>query len=247
MPNIISDTAHIHAINMNNQSASPTAPASGDSKIYTKSDGLYIVNSSSTNEGPFISASSKLGTATDYTQFSATGSMVMSGSARVWDDLFFPLASGKQGATDRPPFDYNESAFLFPAGDTSQIIYATIQFPHSWAPGTDIYPHVHWKQDHSGSVVYKMDYKWFNIGGNIPPSWTTYTMSTPAITYTSGSIHQMTEGSTSISGSAFGGVSPIMLVKLYRDDSTYTGNAVTYQFDIHFQKDGIGSKEHDSK
>lgn len=39
------------------------------------------------------------------------------------------------------------------------------------------------------------------------------------------------------------GVSSIMLIKLYRDDNTYTGNAVTYQFDIHYQKDTIGSRQ----
>jgi hypothetical protein len=44
-----------------------------------------------------------------------------------------------------------------------------------------------------------------------------------------------------ISGSSIVGVSSIMLIKLYRDDNTYTGTAVTYQFDIHYLKDGFGS------
>lgn len=186
-------------------------------------------------------SSIKFGTATDYTEFEEDGSMVATGSATMWNDMFFPLVSGKQGNTDEPPFDTDEVAFLFPQNDSSHIIYITAQFPHTWKTGSDISPHVHWKQTNSGSVVFKMDYKWFDIGDPVPAGWQTYVMDVDAMPYTSGSMHQLTSGSADLDGSDRTGVSSIMLIKLYRDDNTYSGAAVTYQFDIHIEIDALGS------
>jgi len=169
------------------------------------------------------------------------------GSAVLWDDIFFPLTTGKQGQTDQPPFSTAEVAYLFPQANTSHVIYMIAQLPHRWATGTEISPHVHWKQASSGSVVFKMDYKWFDIGGVVPADFQTYVMDVDAMPYTSGSIHQLTGGSATIDGSHITGVSSLMLIKLYRDDNTYTGNAATYQFDIHLQIDGFGSANKFSK
>lgn len=195
--------------------------------------------------GVTISGSITIGTEEGYTLFEEDGTIIFSGSATVWDDIFFPLVTAKQGQTDKPAFSTSEIAYLFPQADTSASMLIVAQFPHTYKRGSDIGPHVHWKQTQSGSVVYKMAYKWFPIGGQIPDSWETHTMATPAIPYTSGSIHQLNYGNK-ISGSMLEstetGVSSIMLIKLYRDDNTYTGNAVTYQFDIHFLKDSIGSR-----
>lgn len=169
------------------------------------------------------------------------GFMTFSGSARYWDDLFFPIQSGRQGALDQPPYNYNEVAVDFPQNNNTQKMYGVIQFPHSWAIGTNIYPHVHWKQWQSGSVVWKIDYKWFDIGGTVPASFTTYTMNIPSILWSSGSIQQISSGSAPISGSHISGVSSLLIMTLYRDDSTYAGPASAYHFDIHILKDSLGS------
>jgi hypothetical protein len=187
------------------------------------------------------------GDAINYTAFEADGTMIMSGSATVWDDIFFPLTTAKQGQTDKPAFDANEVAYLFPQADTSAVMYIIAQFPHSWKIGSRIYPHVHWKQTQSGSVVYKIDYKWTSLGSQVSNSFTTYTMSSPEYLYTSGSLNQINTNTVGISGSSISGVSSIMLIKLYRDDNTYTGNATTYQFDIHILKDSLGSRTEGAK
>jgi hypothetical protein len=165
------------------------------------------------------------------------------GSSTLSEDLFFPLTAGKVGVVDQPPFSTTEIAYLFPANDASQVIYVIGEMPDGWAIGTDIMPHVHWKQTHSGSVVYKIDYKWFNNGSNVPDTFSTYVMSTNENPYTSGSILQETSGSAFISGSHITGESSMFLIKLYRDDNTYTGNAITYQFDITIQKESFGGSE----
>jgi hypothetical protein len=182
-----------------------------------------------------------IGTPPDTLSVSASGFITLSGSARYWDDLFFPLESGKQGQIDKPAYNYAEIGVDFPQADNTQIMYCVVQFPHSWAIGTSIYPHVHWKQVQSGSVVWKMDYKWFDIGGVVPSTFNTYVMSTPAFAWTSGSIHQLSSGSAPISGSSISGISSMMLFKVYRDDNTYTGVATAYHIDIHILKDSLGS------
>jgi len=189
------------------------------------------------------------GDAQNNTSFEADGTMIFSGSATVWDDIFFPLVTAKQGQTDKPAFSVAEVAYLFPQADTSASMLMVAQFPHSYKIGSSIDPHVHWKQTQSGSVVYKMAYKWFPIGGNVPATWEIHAMNNSVVTYTSGSIHQLNYGSM-ISGSMLAsgvGVSSIMLIKLYREDNTYAGDAVTYQFDIHFEKDTLGSRTEYSK
>ena len=165
----------------------------------------------------------------------------ISGSSPVWDDLFFPLTTAKQGQTDKPAFDPNGIGYLYPPSDTTQIMYMIAQMPHSWAQGTNIDPHVHWKQESTGSPVFKMDYKWFPIGGSVPDTYSTFVMANKRLAYTSGSMHQLNSGSAMISGSNITGVSSIMIIKLYRDDNAYAGNALVYQFDIHYLKDGFGS------
>lgn len=158
----------------------------------------------------------------------------------VWDDLFFPLTTAKQGQTDKPPFDTSENAYMYPASDTTHIMYIAAQFPHSMQQGSVIHPHVHWKQTTGGSPVFKMDYTWSNLGGNISAS-KTYVMSDRGFVWTSGSIHNLNYNPVGISGSHITTPSSMMLIKLYRDDNAYPGSVPTYQFDIHLLKDSLGS------
>ena len=201
-----------------------------------------VKQNTSSHTGHIISGSSKFGDDDNYTKFEADGTMVMSGSATVWDDMFFPLTTAKQGQADKPPFNTTEIAYMFPSGDTSHIMYIIAQFPHDWATGTEVSPHVHWKQDSSGSPVFKMDYKWYGLRDIFPTSFNTYVMDRKTFPYTSGSIQQLNSGSAPISGSHITGVSSIMLIKLYRDDTAYSGDAATYQFDIPIMKNSLGSR-----
>lgn len=187
------------------------------------------------------SGTAKFGDATNYTAFAADGSMSFSGSATVWDDLFVPLTTAKQGQNNKPAFDETRVGYLFPAGDTTAKMYLVVQFPHAWKEGSRIHPHVHYEHAASGSPVFKMDYLWHNIGGTSSGSFTTYTMSTREYPWTSGSVHQLITNPTGIDGTGKT-MSSIMLIKLYRDDSAYTGDLLTYQFDIHLEKDSLGSK-----
>lgn len=167
--------------------------------------------------------------------------VVMKGTHTRWDDLRVPLTQTRQGALGKPEFDYNEVGFKFPQNDTSEILYTKIQMPHHWEIGTELHPHIHWKQSASQQVVWKIDYQWINIGAVVTGVWNTATLSTNVVTYVSGSIHQVTNGDT-IDGTGKT-LSSILLIKIYRDDNVYSGYAIGYDFDVHYKISDMGSQE----
>ena len=172
-----------------------------------------------------------------------TGTVTLAGEATAYDDLLMPLVQGKQGALDKPAWDATNLGYLFPNGDATQILFLNCQFPHRWLLGSRVYPHVHWHQAANQVPVFKIDYKWIEIGEAVPANWSTYTMGTAVKTYPgSGTIHQLNAGAAGIDGTGFG-LSSIMQIKLYRDDTVYTGNALATSFDIHIEIDSFGSNE----
>lgn len=59
------------------------------------------------------------------------------------------------------PFRGGVVLFDFVAGDMREV-YANFHVPHSWKPGTMIYPHMHFSTDNSGSgtVRWGFEYTW---------------------------------------------------------------------------------------
>jgi hypothetical protein len=157
-----------------------------------------------------------------------------------WTDLVMPLTQTRVGANNLPTFNTTEIAYEFPQNDATEILYFVVQLPHGYKEGTGIYPHVHWKQTQNLVPVFKLDYKWFNVGAAIPADFTTYTMGSLALPYVSGSIQQISKNDEPIAGTGKT-ISSLLLCRLYRDDNVYTGDALAYQFDIHYEIDGFGS------
>ena len=155
------------------------------------------------------------------------------------EDLRFPATLVRQGLTSKPDFDTTDVVLLFPQNDTTEIAYINAEMPHAWLAGSTIYPHVHIIQEANQQAVFKMDYRWYNIGDTVPASWTTYTMNTYSTTYTSGSIHQLLYGSSGISGTGKT-ESSVLQIKLYRDDNVYTGDVKLIEFDIHYYVEKFG-------
>jgi hypothetical protein len=182
----------------------------------------------------------KFGIGSDNVELNNEG-ITLNGDAIQFNDMVFSALQSKQGANLKPDFDFTEVGALFPQNDTSEILYIIAQLPHSYKEGSTVYPHVHYRQTSALVPIFKIDYKWFNIGEQIPANFTTLEMDTVAIPYTSGSIQQINNG-VSISGIGKK-ISSIMLIKLYRDDNIVNGDVLTYQFDIHHEIDSFGSKQ----
>ena len=180
------------------------------------------------------------GTDTNNLTLSADGSLRLNGTATVFEDLFVPLTSSKVGANAKPDFDETNIGYLFPQNDATEILYLIVQIPHRYKEGSDIYPHIHYKRTAAGKPTFKIAYTWFNTGSATAAPTTVLPLDVEATTYTSGSIHQINKSATAISGTGKT-ISSLLLIKLYREDNTVTGDVLAYQFDLHFEVDGIGS------
>ncbi len=90
------------------------------------------------------------------TKFEADGTIVLEGNATVWDDfLVNPDATSRGGSktpvwggTGGTAFKNNSGSqgvflWMFSASQ-EQEVYFTVQLPHKYKVGTDLYPHVHW-------------------------------------------------------------------------------------------------------
>jgi hypothetical protein len=164
-----------------------------------------------------------------------------------WDDLRFPFTAHKLGANAKPDFDETNVGLLFAQNDTTEIIFLIGQMPHSWKEGSIIYPHIHWQQMNGNNVVWKMAYKWFNRGTAVPADFTDLTgdsATNSVITYVSGNMSQVTRFGEGIDGTDKI-ISSILLLKVWRDDDVDagagTGDALAFEFDIHYEMDASGS------
>ena len=157
-----------------------------------------------------------------------------------FDDLFFPLAQVRVGANSKPDFDYTNNGLLFPQNDTAEYVWITCQLPHRWKEGSTIYPHLHYTQTVNAQPVFRMEYRWTNIGDAVSGTWTNYDLATNAMPYVSGSIHQILKNATGIDGTGKT-ISSLLEIKLYRTDNVVTGDLLAKQFDVHIEIDGLGS------
>lgn len=177
------------------------------------------------------------------------------GTGIWWDDLVSPAFTFKTGS-GAPTYDTNECAYAFQSGDS--CFPTPMQMPHAWKQGTDIHPHVHFHktvgQGTGGSnIVWQLDYKWGNIEGQFPAAWTTITWTNSidqppdgSTTWVTNALTQhLGEPLTAMSGT---GKTVSSYIKLHLLMTTNTANP--YQagsvyvdgFDLHIQKDGLGSK-----
>jgi hypothetical protein len=173
--------------------------------------------------------------------------MLMTGTATVFDDLFFPFETGESGVTNIPVFVADSSYYTFTVDTTGVskcIKYFTIQLPHSWKEGSTIYPHVHYKHETAvGTPKFIMKYKWYNTGESTAFGWNWYKME--ATTGTDNNTVQMSYNSSGgISGSGKT-ISSILICQVYL--SATPANVNAYQFDIHIEMDRLGSRTETSK
>lgn len=166
-----------------------------------------------------------------------------------WEDLRFPAtAINPLGAASPMTFDTTNIGFT--AGPSGTSVIAIIgQIPHAWEVGTSIYPHVHWSPTttHTGNVLWRLEYKWTNIGDTDAGSFT------PVDVLDAGDgtafKHQLASfGEVSGTGKT---ISSMLIMRVSRiggdGTDTYTGDALLREFDIHYKMDAIGSTTETSK
>lgn len=168
-------------------------------------------------------------------------------SPTVWDDINVAGTQLATGATAPSLGNYGTAAIqmpLFQASAVNDQAFLTVQLPHSYKIGTAIYPHIHWCPDTTatGAVVWQYIYTWQDIYGptnavttvNITnhittnQQWVTQIAAFPAVTQTNMGISSQFSAQVNRQATSTA--------------DTYPGNAVFLSFDIHHEKDSIGSK-----
>ena len=159
----------------------------------------------------------------------------------VWDDSRFSATQTKLGSNLKPDFDETNVGYAFADNSTAEILYIVAQMPHNWKEGSTIYPHIHWLQNQNQNVDWEMDYKWFNNNTAVPASFTNLNIATLEYTYVSGNLAQISTTASGIDGTGKK-ISSILVIKLWRNTTdSYSGDALFFEFDIHYQVDGFGS------
>ncbi len=190
----------------------------------------------------------------------ADGTLRLDNDATVWNDLMvFPDATTKGGSN--PP-EWG-TAFMKNGGGTTKGVYLwmfapnqeeelhfTVQIPHDYKEGSDIFPHVHWTTatgTPSGSnVVWGLEYTVVAVGGSFPNTVTVSTSTlVPECGTPSGAGQHLISAFSSVSGAGLG-ISTILICRLYRAAGdaadTFPNDVGLLGFDIHYEQDTQGSR-----
>ena len=198
----------------------------------------------------------------DYSEFEADGTLVFNGAATVWDDLRIT-----PGSFDRPGVADPDYVIYYPNGGglgaylpefaKNDFASFTVQIPHSYKAGSNIYVHLHWtprdrgNEENGKTVGWKVDYSWANIGDTFPD------MQTADLSDACDGTdhkHQMTPEVT-ISG-AGKTISSMLICNVRRSDtgaddtwaSTSSGQLpLLLEVDFHYEIDTVGSRTQSGK
>ena len=175
------------------------------------------------------------------------GTLKMENEATVWDDISPVLnsATAVNAPTISTKYDTRLYTFSDEAANEDELPF-TIQMPHSWKEGSTIYPHVHYtgEDNTSCNFVWGIRYRWTNIGEAI--SGTTTTATTTSANSATTDLITTTDIAT-ISGTGKT-ISSMITGTLYRNstnagDTCNAKSAYLVGFDVHYEKDTIGSRE----
>ena len=185
-------------------------------------------------------------------------SLEFNGDATVWEDArIVPGAFQFAGAADPALEDWQPTG----AGSTFKVykfkkndeVFASIQVPHAYKEGTDVYFHIHWTPcdrgaAESGNLVgWKVDYSWANIDGTFPVSATVDL--SHACEGTDDEHELVVEVLVDGTGKT---ISSMLILKIYRSDTgaddTWAGTTnaqspALLEFDFHYLINTVGSRQ----
>ena len=138
--------------------------------------------------------------------------------------------------------------YVFAVND---YVIASVQIPHEYKEGTDLLFHLHWTPrdrgvtENGNKVGWKVDYTIANVDGTFASS---QTVDLSDACSGVDDKHEITS-EVAVSGTGIT-VSAMLILKIYRsdtgDDDTWAGSIASQlpallEFDIHYNKDSVGS------
>lgn len=160
-----------------------------------------------------------------------------------WDDLRFPVANLKAGASGVPTWDNTNGLQEFSIGD---YLFCQVQLPHAWKIGSTLKPHVHWCKITSAAnlVRWQIEYKWAKIGQVMDAAFTTIADETPDVSDGDTAYQHALTALPDIVPAGDVDISDMLIIKISRVatvGASYGTRAVLFEFDIHIQTDTDGS------
>lgn len=220
-------------------------------------EALVLKTNGSTRVNISSAGVTTIGGPTNHIRIESDGTMIMEGTATIWDDLRVTLDQGSNSAL----LDYlsgtsGPQIWFFRNNAAVEAMSFTVQLPHSWKEGTTIYPHLHWipKNTAGGNVEWNFEYTWANYEPAAPQVFPAITTSTVVASgpFTA-STSLITALTTSNAGIVATGkkISSILVCRIWRDASraadTYAADAGLLFLDFHIEMDTFGSRSEYSK
>lgn len=196
----------------------------------------------------------RIGGATDYTEIEADGTLKFAGDGTAWDDSMVPANAFRGGVTSLT-FDAlttNVYSYRMDLNDEAHLI---VQFPHSLKVGSVVSPHIHLVNKNAigatgYNVAFDFKYIWANINGVFAAEQQELNVK-QSFQNASALTHKMLAFSSITPSAAQGGISSIFACSVKRvaasTEPYNTNDIFTLGFDIHFEKDTVGSREPASK
>jgi len=224
--------------------------------IYSQADSFMDIFA----DGGVRIGDSSAGAPTNYLDIEPDGTIEFNGNATVWDDYVTPITRATFGGAANDPTltkladdgAGSTGVWALVFGDGDEVL-VTIQMPHSWKEGTTIYPHIHWMAttdvDPADNFDIDFEYWWADIGEDFPAN-TTLTnveISTGANTQWQHQASNVTAAGIDGSGHTISSVLLCRIERVAAAGDNYAGGIVIKDFDVHFEKDTVGSRAITSK
>jgi hypothetical protein len=184
----------------------------------------------------------------DILQYDATSS-TWHNQPGLWDDIRVPVTSTNSSGSNPPTFSRfkrngaSQGVFTwFFSNTVEQELYFTVQLPHSYEEGSDLYPHIHMVTNNAaaGTVRWGLEYTWANVNEDFGN--TTLITGDTVVAAATGNKQYITElGTITGTGKL---ISSMLVCRVYRD-VVVAGNYATtvglLEIDFHYQLCGMGS------
>ena len=198
----------------------------------------------------------QVGIVPDVLKIAADGHLTLEGEATVWEDLRVPVTATNVGPVRAPGFaqfrdDGAASTGVFAYFFSNLIeeeLHFSVQMPHSWLEGSDIYPHVHWSPGpitDGGDVVWGLEYTWASIDAVFGET----TLITQVAAAGVVAYKHLRPSFSAIDGTGETH-SSMLICRVYRDvgdgNDTFADDAVLLEIDFHYEINQLGENDNPS-
>ncbi len=195
------------------------------------------------------------GGATNYVEINTTGDMSFVGTATIWNDLFFPMSSGRIGGANQPTwtaFQGNISEYTFSVND--YIHLPSSEISHGYKEESDFELHCHIVTNGSDvgdtEVNYEVEYTIGNINGVMSAAAILTSGDFIIVGGTTDRTHRRIELGT-ISGTGILSMSSIKIrfrrIARVGGGTDPTSDPFVTMVGVHIEEDTVGSRTEEAK